>query len=945
MASISKQKKDTKFKPYHVQFAEQVISMLEAGTAPWQKPWKGGELYAPHNDANGTRYRGINRLVLSWLSDMRYGGEPRYMTLPQANELGYRVKKGEHAQSVVYWEFTKTRDRLDENGKPVMGPDGKPEQETVPLERPRVRYFRVFNVSQLENEKDKAPYPSLDDTRPRFAWNPEEKAEAVLKASGAVIEHRKGNRAYYSPSEDKIVLPNKDQFPEPAGYYGTALHELGHWTGHESRLDRDIRHSFGSSAYAREELRAEIASWMMGQDLGIAHDPDQHAAYVADWIESLKKDPYEIVRAANDAEKIKEYVMGLEQRQEQKQTQQNIREDALLRQKIEKLKEEQARLIGISQETPDWAEELDIINVHISALTMAMDQGKEFPPYLKSIEYKYVTSESLIEEFEDFVKNLSTFQAEWKIYEEILSLQAQNEDSILLNLYTSTILDALAYRYSCLLGDLPFEYKNREEAASIYFLHEKYKFLLHERNIEKDTQNLDIINQKIIITRSSFEVLINNPKLYYTDFWPKMYLSDGELLEDTNENLQQRINILSEEYGQFLSPQTKESLSRMARKERDTPKPEIAGEDTWLSVPYEEKNIAKKAGARWNPEKSLWYAPAGTDLTSLKKWLPASLSAASPNKDPREEFAAALAEAGLDLRGELPEMDGKLHRVALTDRPHGRDGAYVGYLDGRPSGYIQNFVTGEKTNWKASGHRLTETQLAQLRTEATQRRHEREAERQAEQNRVARQCAEIFEQRHLAASNHPYLVRKDVLPHGIKESPDGRKLIIPLRNIRGEIRTVQIINEDGDKFFEKGGQKRGCFHLLGGEEKLKKQGRVFLAEGYATAASLYEATGRPVAACMDSANLEPVAKALREKYPNLQITVCADNDVKNAINVGVAKAKQAAEAVKGCVAVPRFTPEEENRGMKDFNDLRLLHGDKAVKETVLHLRQAREVTR
>ena len=102
MASISKQKKDTKFKPYHVQFAEQVISMLEAGTAPWQKPWKGGELYAPHNDANGTRYRGINRLVLSWLSDMRYGGEPRYMTLPQANELGYRVKKGEHAQSVVY---------------------------------------------------------------------------------------------------------------------------------------------------------------------------------------------------------------------------------------------------------------------------------------------------------------------------------------------------------------------------------------------------------------------------------------------------------------------------------------------------------------------------------------------------------------------------------------------------------------------------------------------------------------------------------------------------------------------------------------------------------------------------------------------------------------------------------------------------------------------------
>lgn len=325
MTSINKKKRNMGFKPYHVQFAEQVISMLEEGTAPWQTPWKGGEL-SPHNDANGTRYRGINRLVLSWLSDMRYGGESRYMTLPQANELGYRVKKGEHAQSVVYWEFTKTRDRLDENGKPIIGADGKREKETVNLERPRVKYFRVFNVSQLESEKDKTPYPPLDDKTPHFAWNPEEKAEAILAASGANIEHRKGSSAYYSPSQDKIVLPNKEQFPEPAGYYDTALHELGHWTGHESRLHRNINCSFGSREYAREELRAEIASWMLGQDMGIVHDPGQHAAYVAEWIQSLREDPFEIVRAAGDAEKIKEYVMGLEQKREQRQEKTEERE-------------------------------------------------------------------------------------------------------------------------------------------------------------------------------------------------------------------------------------------------------------------------------------------------------------------------------------------------------------------------------------------------------------------------------------------------------------------------------------------------------------------------------------------------------------------------------------------------------------------------------------------
>ena len=240
-------KKD--FKPYHEQFAEQVISMLEEGTAPWQKPWKGGELDIPRNDASGTAYNGLNRVVLSWLSLMKYDGESRYMTLPQANEKGYRVKKGEHGQTVLYWQFHEERDKHDENGKPILGSDGKPERETVPLERPRVKYWRVFNVSQLQHGEDGSPYPAREDNSPRFSWNPEEKAEEILRKSGAHIEHRKGGSAYYRPSQDLIVLPEKEQFPDPAGYYGTALHELGHWTGHESRLHRDFHGGFGSPAY------------------------------------------------------------------------------------------------------------------------------------------------------------------------------------------------------------------------------------------------------------------------------------------------------------------------------------------------------------------------------------------------------------------------------------------------------------------------------------------------------------------------------------------------------------------------------------------------------------------------------------------------------------------------------------------------------------------------
>ena len=114
---------------------------------------------------------------------------------------------------------------------------------------------------------------------------------------------------------DEIHLPPKVNFDEPGKYYATALHELGHWTGHESRLNREGG-PFGSEPYAKEELRAEIASWMLGQDIGVRHDPDQHVAYVASWIKALEEDPSEIMRACRDAEQIKEYVLGLERDKE-----------------------------------------------------------------------------------------------------------------------------------------------------------------------------------------------------------------------------------------------------------------------------------------------------------------------------------------------------------------------------------------------------------------------------------------------------------------------------------------------------------------------------------------------------------------------------------------------------------------------------------------------------
>jgi antirestriction protein ArdC/phage/plasmid primase-like uncharacterized protein len=294
-------------KPFHETVAENLIKQLEQGTAPWQLPWEAGESgsFVPFNPLTGNRYRGINALQL--MSQER--DDQRWMTYKQASELGGQVRRGEKGTSIQYWRFTEEHTKLDEQGKPVLDDEGNPIKNTVKLERPRVFYATVFNAEQIDS------LPPLQKKEQN--WDAIERAETILAASGAKINHHAVGRAFYRPSSDSIFLPEKGLFTSADKYYATALHELGHWTGHESRLNRDLAHPFGSEGYSKEELRAEIASMLLGDTLGIGHDPGQHAAYVGSWIKSLRDDPLEIFRAAADAERIQTYVLGLEKKQEQ----------------------------------------------------------------------------------------------------------------------------------------------------------------------------------------------------------------------------------------------------------------------------------------------------------------------------------------------------------------------------------------------------------------------------------------------------------------------------------------------------------------------------------------------------------------------------------------------------------------------------------------------------
>jgi antirestriction protein ArdC len=227
------------------------------------------------------------------------------MTYKQAADQGWQVRRGEKGTQIEFWDVRaprKEESRPEAGGGTRYGDDEKRGTRLVH------RVYTVFNATQIEE------VPSYEPKRPT-PFEVVRSGEKILENSGARVQHDQADRAFYSRSSDSIHLPPKDAFKDAAGYYGTALHELAHWTGHPSRLHRatlNESYRFGDSNYAKEELRAELASVFIAAERGIPHDPAQHAAYVGSWIKALREDKNEIFRAAHDASAATEFILALE---------------------------------------------------------------------------------------------------------------------------------------------------------------------------------------------------------------------------------------------------------------------------------------------------------------------------------------------------------------------------------------------------------------------------------------------------------------------------------------------------------------------------------------------------------------------------------------------------------------------------------------------------------
>ena len=284
---------------HYQEVTDRIIAALEAGTPPWRRPWdpdKAGGPAMPRNAATDHRYRGINVLTLGMSTLAFASGDPRWATYKQSEDRGWQVRKGERGTTGYFFKRLELRD------------DTKPEGDDDAVKRiPLLRAFVVFHASQIDGIPDYVP-PTIEEA----PWRAPEAAEIIIANSGAVVRIG-GDRAFYSPSTDHIQIPPQSAFATAEGFCGTLLHEASHWTGAKSRLNRDLRNSFGSHDYAREELRAEIGQMMVCGELGIAvSDSDfaNNAAYVASWLEKLRSDRKEIFRAAADAQRIADYLLA-----------------------------------------------------------------------------------------------------------------------------------------------------------------------------------------------------------------------------------------------------------------------------------------------------------------------------------------------------------------------------------------------------------------------------------------------------------------------------------------------------------------------------------------------------------------------------------------------------------------------------------------------------------
>lgn len=282
------------------------IDCLKKDTIPWHRSWSAKQ--RPFNAVTNTTYRGVNSLWLSYNQFVREFDDPRWCTFKQAQTQGWKIKPGSKGTRVEFWSLYDTEEK-----RKLTQREAKQLSDELTLEEFKNRVKPISNVYTVFNGEQIDGIPKYEEKT--YELNTEEllqKRDTLLKNMNVDFSEG-GDKAFYNPSRDRITLPEMNRFETEYDYMATLLHEAGHATGHISRLNRDMTGVFGSPEYAKEELRAEIASAFTAQELGLDYEQNEHMenheAYVQNWIDVLENEPNELFAAIKDAEKISDYLI------------------------------------------------------------------------------------------------------------------------------------------------------------------------------------------------------------------------------------------------------------------------------------------------------------------------------------------------------------------------------------------------------------------------------------------------------------------------------------------------------------------------------------------------------------------------------------------------------------------------------------------------------------
>ena len=910
-------------------FISEIIEAVRNNTAPWQQSWPSG-LIAPYNAVKGNTYSGRNAVRLFFQGLRRGYTDPRWATAHQIKEMQGHIRKGEKGTGILYY-----------GQRIVIEDDGTEKMLGV------VRHYYVFNIEQtnlpvLQREALREVTPDL----PAFA-------ELLTIHNPRMAP----GEPMYDPNTDTIRMLDKGAFTNDGEYYSAFFHEMGHWTGHESRLNRDLTHPFGTPGYAREELVAELSSFMLSLEHGLPFSPKQSHAYLQGWAERTGQELEDALRQGfKDATAAKNFIDApLRERQQEREQQVELATPLNSRDEAETAPEK-GRAVQTETTQEYQPKHGDVVRTYytrtgkIGAEVRISISHHETRPICYHYIGKWGAASGVTPE------ELSKEDAKWRTTRRGITIVdgpaaaiAFGNASLTITANEKNTERKVSSATTAAEQSAATAAPEAEQAASAAEQSAETAAPEAEQAAPAAEQSAEPVTPETEQAAPAAEQSAEAAAPEVEQAAPAAHKPD--VRETSATTMTSKTSKSADDaVVQAYVAERFDKLFRRAYDEQAMVAEVMETRRVYLAVSWDERHEAKALGAKWDKKNSCWYALNKSLLPPLQKFnrQPGDYQRAGSG-DSLEDLRAMAASMGLDVE-RFDTTPNVWHRVPVEGRRTTIDGAYKIWrnADGVTGATVKNLVTGETRTWSDRGARRDPVPDIVQRAAQLNREEQIQAQDQvrAQLNIMRGQDAlAAYKMLPDARGDEPYFARKHMTSsHGIKRLEDGT-MVIPL--INGErvgawadtpkdrylgLVSLQTIAPDGTKMLMKQAAKSGAYFPIGSPAARAVPTHIVLAEGIATAEAAHQILAggdrRVLAvAAIDAGNLVHVASTLQHMFPAAKKIIAVDNDLgteqKHGKNSGIVAAR--AVAAKH----PEYTlaiPEPIDGKNTDWNDVLVQKG-------------------